>query len=166
MIAISIILQTIKVGDPAVVQVGLGFLGTALMGRFFGVLWAGIGAGLADVLNSIIIGVPGGFYPGFTISAIAGGIIYGTFLYNQNFAGDWKKVWRIVVSVLLITIIVNTGLNTLWMTLKSGADFNHLLIQRLPKQVTVPWVQMIILYLTMVALDRVKIESILNRYSK
>lgn len=165
MVAISVVLQKISFGTP-ITQVGLGFIGTALMGRFFGPVWAGIGSGLADILNSIILGVLGGFYPGFTLSAVATGVIYGIFLYRQTLSDDWRKIWRIIVSVLLVTVIVYVIMNTLWITHMTNGNFAHLLGIRLPKQLILPWIQMLILALITIALDRVKIESILNRYSK
>ncbi|MEJ6348159.1 folate family ECF transporter S component [Holzapfeliella sp. He02] len=165
MVAISVVLQKITFGTP-ITQVGLGFIGTALMGRFFGPVWAGIGAGLADVLNSIILGVLGGFYPGFTLSAIATGVIYGLFLYRQHLADNWKNGWRIIASVLVVTVVVYMVMNTLWITHMTNGNFAHLFGIRLPKQLILPWIQMLILMIITIALDRVKIESILNRYSK
>lgn len=135
-------------------KVGLGFIGTVLLGRYYGPFWGGIGAGVADLLSSAILGVAGGFFPGFTLSAILAGVIYGYFFYDQEI-----KIWKIVVAVLLITVIVNTILNTLWITMMYGQNFNAALLQRIPKELIVPWIQMVVIWLVLNVTKNVKIKG-------
>ena len=47
-------------------------------------------------------------------------------------------------------------MNTLWLHLLYGVDFKVALIQRLPKETIVPWVQMVITYFVLQAISRVK----------
>ena len=151
-VAISMILQKISFGT-SVTKVGLGFIATVLLGKYFGPFWGGIGAGVADVLSAALFGVGGGMFFGFTISAVVGGIIYGLFFYEQKLV-----VWKVISAVLLVTIIVNVLLNTYWLTIMYKLDFRGALLQRIPKELIVPWIQMVITWIVLKATERVKIK--------
>jgi ECF transporter S component (folate family) len=85
---------------------------------------------------------------------MVGPLIYALFLYNKP-----VKIWRIVVSTILVTIIVNIGMNTLWLHIMYNMNFNAALIQRLPKELIVPWIHMVIIYFVLQAVSRVKIKK-------
>lgn len=153
LVAINIILQKISFG-PTYLKVGLGFIGSTLLGYYFGPLWGGIGAGASDLLSSAIFGQEGGFFPGFTLSAIVAAVIYGLFLYKKDI-----KIWRIVAATILVTIIVNIAMNTYWIHIMYGLNFKAALISRLMKESIVPWIQMVVIYIVLQALQRVKIRK-------
>ena len=152
-VAMKIVLAQFSFG-PATVKVGLGFIGSVMLAYFFGPVWGAVGGGISDLLTSAIFGQQGGFFIGFTLTAMAGPLIYGLFFYLQPI-----KIWRIIAATLLVTIIVNIGMNTLWIHMMYGLDFRAALIQRVPKEVIVPWLQMIITYFVLEAISRVKIRK-------
>lgn len=151
-VAMKIVLEQFSFG-PVMVKVGLGFIGSVLLGYFFGPVWGSVGGGISDLLTSAIFGQQGGFFIGFTLTAMAGPLIYGLFFYHQPI-----KIWRIIVATLLVTIIVNIGMNTLWLHMMYGLNLKAALLQRLPKELIVPWLQMIITYFVLQAVSRVKIK--------
>lgn len=152
LVAVNIVLQKISFG-PATVKVGLGFIGNIMLGYYFGPFWGGIGGMLTDLLTSVIFGFEGGFFPGFTLSAIIGVVIYGFFLYQKP-----VKIWRITAATLLVTIIVNVLMNTYWLHILYGLDLKAAFTQRVLKEAIVPWVQIIVGYVVLNALQRVKIR--------
>lgn len=152
-VAVKIILEQFSIG-PATVKIGLGFIGSILLAYFFGPIWGTIGGGISDLVSSAIFGNQGGFFIGFTITAMAGPLIYALFLYNRP-----PKIWRIVVSTILVTIIVNIGMNTLWLHIMYNLNFKAALLQRLPKELVVPWIQMVVIYFVLQAVSRVKIKK-------
>lgn len=152
-VAIKIILEQISFG-PATVKIGLGFIGNVMLGYLFGPLWGGIGGGVSDLVSSVLFGQQGGFFIGFTLSAITAPFIYGLFFFNRQL-----KIWQIIAATLLVTIIVNIGMNTLWIRIMYGLKLKAALIQRLPKEIIVPWIQMIVTYFVLQALSRVKIKK-------
>ncbi|QNQ81889.1 folate family ECF transporter S component [Lactobacillus sp. PV037] len=156
LVAINIVLQKISFG-PATLKVGLGFIGNIMLGYYFGPIWGGFGALISDLLSSAIFGVEGGFFPGFTLSAVLAVVIYGLFLYHQP-----VKLWRIAIATILVTIIVNILLNTYWLHLLYGINLKLAFLQRIAKELIVPWLQIAIGYIILQALQRVKI----NRYFK
>lgn len=152
LIAISLVLQRISFGSN-LTKVGLGFIGTVLLGRFFGPVWGGIAAGIADLLSAAIFGIAGGFFPGFTLSAIVAGVIYGFFFYNQE-----VKIWRVIAAIIIVTLVVNVLMNTYWLTIMYGMDWRVLLMQRLLKEAVVPWIQMGITWLVLKFIERARID--------
>src|SRR5699024_11943021 len=82
-VAMDVVLGKISFGSLTL-KVGLGFIGSALLAYYFGPLWGGIGALVSDLLRSAIFGVEGGFFPGFTLSAIVAVVIYALFLYQKD----------------------------------------------------------------------------------
>ena len=153
LVALQVVLNRLAVG-PTMVKVSLSFIGSALLGYFFNPFWAGVGGGVSDLLTYAIFGQEGGFFPGFTLSAILAPVIYSLFFREKK-----VKLWQIVAAVLLVTLIVNLGLNTLWLHLMYGMNFKAALSLRLVKELITPWLQMLILYFILNALGRVKIEK-------
>ena len=74
----------------------------------------GIFGGALDVIK-YLIKPEGAFFPGFTISAVLGGMIYGAFLYKKK-----VTVPRVFAAQLLVKVFVNILLNTLWLNMLYG----------------------------------------------
>lgn len=151
-VAMKIILSRFTVGTT-IVHVSLGFIGSVMLGYLFGPVWGSVGGGISDLVSSALFGNQGGFFLGFTLSAMIGPFIYGLVFYQKP-----VKVWRIILATLLVTVFVNIGLNTLWVHLLYGMDFRVVLIQRIPKEAITPWLEMIISYFVLNAISRVKIK--------
>ena len=151
-VAMKIILSRFTVGTN-IVHVSLGFIGSAMLGYLFGPVWGSVGGGIGDLVSSALFGNQGGFFLGFTLSAMVGPFIYGLVFYQKP-----VKIWRIILATLLVTVVVNIGLNTLWVHLLYGMDFRVVLIQRIPKEAITPWLEMIISYFVLNAISRVKIK--------
>lgn len=151
-IAMKIVLDKFSFG-PAIVKVGLGFICSVLLGTIFGPIWGAVGGGIGDLLTSAIFGQQGGFFIGFTLTAMIAPFIYGLFFYQKS-----VKIWRVVLATILVAIIVNIGMNTFWLHIMYGLDLKAALFQRLPKEVIAPWFQMIITYFVLQAFMRVKIK--------
>ncbi|GFZ27302.1 folate family ECF transporter S component [Lactobacillus corticis] len=148
-VAMKIVLGRFTVG-PTYVQVGLGFIGSVLLGYMFGPVWGAIGGGISDLVSSALFGNTGGFFIGFTITAMVGPLIYGLLLYKQP-----VKIWRIVVATLLVTLIANVGLNTLWIHIMYNAPFKQLLAARALKEAIAPWIQMVVSYFVLRLIENV-----------
>lgn len=152
-VAIKIVLSRFSVGTT-IVHVGLGFIGSVLLGYVFGPIWGAVGGCISDLVSSALFGNQGGFFLGFTLSAMVAPFIYGFFFYKKP-----VKIWRIILATLLVTVVVNIGMNTLWLHFLYGMEFSVALIQRLPKEVIAPWLEMMVIYFVLQALSRVKIRK-------
>ena len=89
---------------------------------------------------------------------MAGGILYGLILYKKPLT-----VWRIVAAKVVVAILVNTCLNTYWLTVMYGNSFVALLPARLLKQLVMVPVEAVLFYLVAKTLARAKVFALMNR---
>ncbi|KRN13554.1 hypothetical protein IV37_GL000277 [Fructilactobacillus fructivorans] len=142
LMAIEIVLNKFQF-QTSYLEIGFGFIAVAFIAWWFGPFWSTIVAILVDVLTSIINGY--GFFIGFTFSGIIAALIFSFAFYNQE-----KVSWlRVIVAVVLITLIVNIGLNTLWISVMAHTSFFYYLPLRLVNNIIMIPIQIIILYILM-----------------
>lgn len=89
-------------------QIGVGFIGTAFTGALLGPVYGAIIAVANDLITYFMNGT-GFFFPGFTLTAGLAAFIYGRVLWRQTIS--WK---RVLLAVVLVSFICNIGLNSLW----------------------------------------------------
>ena len=95
----------------------------------FGPVVGCIFGGALDLLK-FMIKPDGPFFFGFTFNVMLAGLIYGCLLYHKPLS-----IKRIVIAEFLVKLIVNCGLNTLWISMLYGKAFFVLLPMRLLKNV-------------------------------
>lgn len=111
LIAVQVVLARFTIGSNSL-KVGFSFVVTGMIGYYFGP-WKSALAGLvSDLIGNIVFPPQGGFFVGFTISAIVAGLIYGLVLYKKEIT--W---WRVLIAIVLVSLIVNLVLNTLWVNI-------------------------------------------------
>ena len=129
LIAIEVILTRFCSIQTPIVRIGFGFLPIAIIGMMYGPLSAGVAYAIGDLLG-VALFPTGSFFPGFTITAFLTGIVYGVFLYNK------PKTWpRIIGAVLTVCLVINLGLDTLWLSILMGKGYIALLPTRIMKAV-------------------------------
>ncbi|GEK06470.1 folate family ECF transporter S component [Schleiferilactobacillus harbinensis] len=149
LMAVQLVLAKISVGSDSLVKVGFGFIGTALLGYFFGPFWAAFASGADDIIG-FFLGGGGIFYFGFTLSAIMAGALYGYWLHNRPV--EWRYT---ILGVVSVTIIVNMLMNTLWVRFMYQTPWPLLISWRLLKQFISAPIQIVILYSVLKVLVRV-----------
>lgn len=113
----------------AELKISLSFLAIASAGYLFGPASAMLCGGLLDVLMWVIKPA-GAYFPGYTLSGVLGGLIYGLCLYRQ----EGKRLLLLgPLSKLLVNLLVNILLNTLWSMIFTGKGYLALLAVRVPK---------------------------------
>ncbi|UUX33167.1 folate family ECF transporter S component [Fundicoccus culcitae] len=108
------------------VEIGIGFIGAALTGALFGPWYAMIVSVANDLITTSMQGYQ--FFIGFTLSAALGGLIYGYMLWRKEIT--WKRVFT---TVLIITLVVNLGLNSLWIRIMYGQAWIAFMPARIAK---------------------------------
>ncbi|MBU3810912.1 MAG: folate family ECF transporter S component [Candidatus Niameybacter stercoravium] len=129
LVALNIVLvrfASINLGP--LIRINFGFITIVIMGMLFGPRSAALGAALADFIGAIVFPTGGAYFPGFTLSALATGYIYGKMLYGHKLS-----ISRIVLSNLLIVLIVQLFLNSLWLSMITGKAFMVLISTRVIK---------------------------------
>ena len=105
----------------------LGFMTSISIGQYIRIGFSGIPNQMVDYLFGPAVGCifsavldilkylvkpTGPFFPGFTVSAAAGGLIYGYSFYRHE-----VSLLRVFITELLVKTVVNVGLNTIWLNL-------------------------------------------------
>ena len=118
---------TIKVGDY--LRIGFSNIPNEIVAFLFGPWIGAIFGGAMDIIKWFLFPT-GAFFPGYTLTAIVAGIIYGVFFYKRPI-----KIWRIIAAELLVKIFCNLGLNTLWIMMTTGNAFKAIVIPRIAANV-------------------------------
>lgn len=72
---------------------------------------------IADIIGALVFPV-GSYFYGFTITAFLTGLVYGLLLYQKDkFVINSKFVIKALTSILIVVILLNGVLNTIWVTM-------------------------------------------------
>ena len=100
------------------IKIGVGSIISAMLGCFYGPVAGGFATGVGDLVK-YLVRPTGAFFFGYTLNAMLGGVFYGLFLYKAK-----ATLPRVVSAKLLINIVVNGLLGTLWYSMLYGEGFN------------------------------------------
>lgn len=140
LIAVALVLNlfaSIQITDS--LRLGFGFIATAIMGMLYGPVCAALSAGLVDILQFFLKPM-GEFFPGYTLTAMLGGLLYGFFLYKNQ-----HSLPRIIIVKTLINTLLHLILNSYWLTFLYGYAFWVKIPERVIKNVAMLPVEIIIL---------------------
>jgi len=151
LIAMEVILTRFLSIQTPVVRIGFGFLPIVIVAMLYGPVYAGAAAAMADLLGAMLFPI-GPYFPGFTFTAFLIGAVYGLFLYKRNpdkdvvkdtaegaaegttgstndgTVGKDKKgllrdLIRIGIAVLIVTVVLQLFLDTLWISIITGSEY-------------------------------------------
>ncbi len=151
LLALAVILGFYRIQLTEYVRIGFDNVAKELAGMLFGPGVGCIMGALSDIL-AYIVKPTGAYFPGFTVSAAVAGIIYGTVLYKKPLS-----IQRVILANVLVTLIVNLGLNTYWLTMMYGNSFAALLPARIIKQFIMVPIDVAIYYTVAKILLRAKV---------
>lgn len=151
MAALSIVLMsTTSFYITPNIKIGVSGLPNRLVDFMFGPVVGAIFGGIMDVLK-FLIKPDGGFFFGYTLTAIISGFIYGLFYYKLKIKKplktdvtgidlviEWclaniQSILLIFIANVLIKVLCNIGLNTLWSSMLTGKAFLAILPARIIK---------------------------------
>ena len=150
MIALEVVLSKLISINISFLRIGFGFLPILFLAILYGPIWSGLAYAIGDLLGAFIFPT-GAFFPGFTVTALLTGLIYGLVLYNKKIS-----VTRALIANTLVCVLCNLLLNTYWLTFILGKGFEVLLASRAIKElVAIP----IMTFLTII-IDKTVIKAI------
>lgn len=153
LITIKLILDLFTIQISPVLHLSFEFLASSTIGMLFGPVVGAICGGLSDIIN-YIINPKGAFFPGFTISAMVLGMIYGTLLYKKK-----VTLVRCIIAETLVVLIVDIILNTFFLSLLYGKAFALLLPARVFKNVMMIPINTSMMYFILKLVNRVKEQN-------
>ncbi len=127
--AIGIVLSFFKIPINQLITIGFGSLPLSVSGMLLGPAVSGVVGALMDI-GGYLVKPTGPFFPGFTLSGIVSGVIYGLMFYRKKIT-----LGRVVVTQVILTIVVNILMNSYWLNLLYLKDgYLAVIVSRLPKE--------------------------------
>ena len=127
-IALEIVLTRFCSINTAFLRIGFGFLPVAMVAIMFGPIYSSIAYAVGDILGMLIFPTGGGYFPGFTLTAFLTGLVFGIVLHGTQITPK-----RTLIASLIVVLVLNLGLDTLWLTILMGQGYLALLPMRLIK---------------------------------
>ena len=159
LIALYFIIDSYSISMGSLLRIGFSFITVAMAGMLFGPVASMVCAALGDVLTALLI-PRGAYFPGFTLTAIVGGLIYGLMLY-----GETANLWRALFTKGLVNLFANILLNTLWLSMLYGDSFVAIVGMRIIKNACALVPEALILFLV-TALVKTILKRTGNRPNK
>lgn len=138
LIALQVVLSRFLSFQTWNLKIGFSFVPVVLAARLFGPVASMLVYGIGDVVGTFMFPV-GAYFPGFTVSAVLSGLIYGLFLNRKS------SPLRIIGSAVLNQLICSFLLNSLWISIAYGAPFLSQLATRWPQSLGMAVVQIVLL---------------------
>ena len=127
LMAVSCALGAFTLNLGPYLKIGFSNLVNELACYLFGPVVGAVYGAALDVIK-YLIAPTGPFFPGFTLDAAVGGLIYGSILYRRELTFK-----RVLAAQFLAALVCNVLLNTLWISVLYGKAFMVLLPARLVK---------------------------------
>ena len=121
LIAIEVVVTRFLSIQTPVVRLGFGFIPIVILAIRYGPVYTGLAGALADFIGAMMFPI-GPFFPGFTLTAFLVGIVYGLFLYKykDNYV---KTLIRISICAFIVTVLLQLGLDSLWIAIITGSPY-------------------------------------------
>lgn len=111
MVALNVVLGRLSIQLTSEIRISVfGYIPIALAGMLMGPLYGALTGAAGDVVNYVLFThAYGGYFPGYTLTALLSGLWYGCVLHGK------KVTWlRAVLAILPVIVIGEMGLNSLW----------------------------------------------------
>jgi ECF transporter S component (folate family) len=148
--AIIVLVRFLSIQTPFV-RISLGFIPFALAGWLLGPVWGAV-IGVASDLLGMLLFPTASFFPGFTLSALLEGLIYGLFLFNRPV--DKRFFVRLVLCLLVMHIFIQLGLTTLWLAIMYERAFIPMIITRFASNVVRFPIELVSLFFLMRLMEK------------
>lgn len=147
LLAILIILSRFISIKTQILVISLSFIPIMMSGIWLGPKYSAIIAGLGDLIGAILFPF-GPYFPGFTISSVISGLIYGIFLYNKGkrFESNKKFIIRLIISSFIVLCVVNIFITSLWIHLLYGKAYLAVLASRVVTQIVMLPIHIVMIF--------------------
>lgn len=153
LIAIQVILSRFLSINAWNVKIGLGFVPIVIAAILYGPILAGITYALSDILGAILFPI-GPYFPGFTVTALMSGILFGLLLHKKQSLG------RILSTVLINQLVLGLVVNTFWISLLNGVPFSGLVVTRIVQCIIMLVVEFSVITLLLQTLNKLGKEQL------
>lgn len=157
MLATTIVLSRFLSIKTPIVVISFSFIPLMLSGILLGPWWTMMIAGLADLIGALLFPF-GAYFVGYTITSLLAGFVYGLFLHRKDEKLNNKKfVLKLIISCLIVLIVCNGLINSLWIYITSKKAIMAILPTRLLKQIVMLPIEVVIMLFINLSLDKMGI---------
>lgn len=149
LIAMNVVLSFASIQLSETVRISISFIVTAIIGMMYGPVTTAVASGVGDLIRYLVKPV-GGFFPGFTVTAILEGFVFGIFFYKEK-----CTVPRAILAKSVVSLLLNSCLNTYWLSIMRGVPFTALFVARLIKNLTLLPIEIILMYIALKGMSKV-----------
>lgn len=153
-IIITLDLLNVRLQITPDLRITFDYLFSSSIGMLFGPVM-GIMAGFcSDFLGYLMNSGGGAYFPGYSVTAMVGGVIYGLMLYYPPKEGK-PFFFRCLITKGLINLICNICLNTFWLSLTNGEAMTVLLPLRALKNLALWIPESLLLYFILTGVRKI-----------
>ena len=131
LIALYLVLNSFSIYVTPSTKFTVSYIALAAISMLAGPTTAFFCGGVVEVLGYLLHPNGGAFHPGITLTTMLTGFVMGLFLYRREL-----KLWRVIVSRAIVSVVLNLGLNTFWLSTLLGKGFLVMLPTRALKAAT------------------------------
>ena len=151
LIALNVVLSRFLSINAWNLKIGFTFVSIFVAGYFYGPLFSTVVAVIADLLGALLF-PSGPFFPGFTVTAMLTGLLFGFILHKKQTPA------RILITVLIDQLILGLIVNTYWLSILFGTTFGAVVVTRIVQCLIMMPVQFVTISLLMKKLPAIKRE--------
>lgn len=134
LLASTIVLGRILSIRTPLLTIGFSFVPIMLSAIILGWKYSTFITTISDIIGALLFPT-GSYFFGFTITSFLTGLTYGLLLYNKNeFKIDKKFIIKLIISTIIVTGLLNGGLNTIWLLIISKNATKFIIPIRIVKQ--------------------------------
>lgn len=153
--ALYVALYAVKLPLGEQLRITFTFVPVALAGWLFGIVPAVCVGALGDILGCTLF-PQGAYFFGYTLTSMLSGLIFGAFLYKRE---PKKLIWYVIISKLLVSLLLNVGLNSYWATFFVPKSFFVIAWGKLIKNALMLPVEIIVLFAVIEGLKRAGVQK-------
>lgn len=127
LLALEILLSRFLSISTPIVKIGFSFVPIVVAAMCYGPCAAASVYALGDFMGALLFPI-GPYFPGFTLTAFLSGLTYGVLLYRRP-----RSIAAAVTAVVIVTMILQLGLDSVWLTILTGKGFWAILPTRILK---------------------------------
>ena len=150
LLAIHLLLDLFTIQILPTLHLSFEFLASSTIGMLFGPSIGALCGGLGDIIN-YIINPKGAFFPGFTLTAIVNGVIYGIVLYKKEIT-----IKRCIITVTAVKLICDMCLNTYFLSILYNKAFIVLFGARIIKNAVMIPINVALMYIVLGFISKIK----------
>ena len=154
--AISIVLSSLAIMLTPTMRISFTFLPNEFVYYLFGPAFGSVFGAVMDVLGWIA-SPKGAYFPGFTVSGVVTGLIYGFIMYKRPIT-----LQRVILANVIRSVVVDFFMNTYWLSILMHTTFEASASLRIWKIIIMLPIETVLLYLVIKTIEASGILNLLR----